>query len=135
MATEVENKTTVTATEEKQEDAPAVLTVTESNVETATTEAVAVTEGAESSDAAAAVVAVIKEPAPKKPTVHRVNYEKDVIYLFQFSRTPLLPSVSPYCLKVETWLRLVGLKYEVSHKFHFLQTTKIYNQQQYILIE
>lgn len=110
MATEVENKTTVTATEEKQEDAPAVLTVTESNVETATTEAVAVTEGAESSEA---VVAVAKEPAPKKPTVHRVNYEKDVIYLFQFSRTPLLPSVSPYCLKVETWLRLVGLKYEV----------------------
>lgn len=117
MATEVENKTTVTATEEKQEDAPAVLTVTESNVETATTEAVAVTEGAEE-----AVVAVVKEPAPKKPTVHRVNYEKDVIYLFQFSRTPLLPSVSPYCLKVETWLRLVGLKYEVRVMLQLIDT-------------
>jgi len=49
-----------------------------------------------------------------KATVHKQNYEKDIIYLYQFSRTPLLPSLSPYCLKVETWLRLAGLKYEVS---------------------
>lgn len=49
-----------------------------------------------------------------KPAVHKQNYEKDVIYLYQFSRTPVLPSMSPYCLKVETWLRLAGLKYEVS---------------------
>ncbi|RVE48223.1 hypothetical protein evm_007080 [Chilo suppressalis] len=53
------------------------------------------------------------EPAPPKPTVHKVNYEKDVVYLYQFSRTPLLPSTSPYCLKVETWLRLAGIKYEI----------------------
>ncbi|CAG9781993.1 unnamed protein product [Diatraea saccharalis] len=52
------------------------------------------------------------EPAPPKPSVHKVNYEKDVVYLYQFSRTPLLPSTSPYCLKVETWLRLAGIKYE-----------------------
>jgi hypothetical protein len=54
------------------------------------------------------------QPATPKPTVHKQNYEKDIIYLYQFSRTPLLPSLSPYCLKVETWLRLAGLKYEVS---------------------
>ena len=56
-------------------------------------------------------------PASKAETpkfsVHKTNFEKDVIYLYQFSRTPLLPSLSPYCLKVETWLRLAGLKYEV----------------------
>lgn len=52
------------------------------------------------------------EPAPKC-NVHKTNFEKDMIYLYQFSRTPLLPSLSPYCLKVETWLRLAGLKYEV----------------------
>lgn len=54
------------------------------------------------------------QPAAPKPAVHKQNYEKDVIYLYQFSRTPMLPSLSPYCLKVETWLRLAGLKYEVS---------------------
>lgn len=54
------------------------------------------------------------EPAPPKPTVHKANFEKDVVYLYQLSRTPLLPSTSPYCLKIETWLRLAGVKYEVS---------------------
>lgn len=57
-------------------------------------------------------------PAPKC-NVHKTNFEKDVIYLYQFSRTPLLPSLSPYCLKVETWLRLAGLKYEVGLSIHY----------------
>ncbi|KAL1456174.1 hypothetical protein WDU94_000922 [Cyamophila willieti] len=57
----------------------------------------------------------VTEPAPPKITAHKVNFEKDVIYLYQFSRTPVIPSISPYCLKVETWLRLAGLKYEVRH--------------------
>lgn len=55
-----------------------------------------------------------KEVAPPKPTVHKADYQSDVVYLYQFMRTPVLPSLSPYCLKVETWLRLAGLKYEVS---------------------
>jgi hypothetical protein len=45
--------------------------------------------------------------------VHKTNYEKDIVYLYQFSRTPLLPSLSPFCLKVESWLRLAGIKYEI----------------------
>jgi len=60
-----------------------------------------------------------KEPAPPKPAVHK-HFEKDVVYLYQFTRTPVLPSLSPYCLKVETWLRLAGLKYEnVDHKMKY----------------
>ncbi|XP_055923274.1 failed axon connections isoform X2 [Eupeodes corollae] len=63
---------------------------------------------------------VTKTEAPPKYNVHKANFEKDVIYLYQFSRTPLLPSLSPYCLKVETWLRMAGLKYEnVDHKMRF----------------
>ncbi|XP_030371828.1 failed axon connections isoform X2 [Scaptodrosophila lebanonensis] len=70
---------------------------------------------------AAAAAAPAKSEAPaQKFNVHKANFEKDIIYLYQFSRTPLLPSLSPYCLKVETWLRLVGLKYEnVDHKMRF----------------
>lgn len=71
----------------------------------------AVTETA--NDAAAAT-----PPAPAAPKgCKKLNFEKDVIYLYQFSRTPTIPSVSPFCLKVETWLRLAGLKYEVSSSF------------------
>lgn len=54
------------------------------------------------------------EPSPPKLTVHKANFEKDIAYLYQFPRAPLLPSTSPFCLKVETWLRLTGIKYEVS---------------------
>lgn len=59
--------------------------------------------------------------APKvKPVVHKVDYEKDVVYLYQFSRFPTLPSASPFCLKVETWLRMAGIKYEnVDHKLKY----------------
>lgn len=54
------------------------------------------------------------DPIPPKPSVHKINFEPDIVYLYQFSRTPLLPSTSPYCLKVETWFRMAGIKYEVS---------------------
>ncbi|XP_076626278.1 failed axon connections isoform X2 [Colletes latitarsis] len=71
----------------------------------------------EIADAAAATAS----SAPTKAiSVHKTNYEKDIVYLYQFSRTPLLPSLSAYCLKVETWLRLNGIKYEnVDHKMKF----------------
>lgn len=55
-----------------------------------------------------------KKSVAPKPTVHKVDYEKDVVYLYQFSRCPTLPSASPFCLKVENWLRMNGVGYEVS---------------------
>ncbi|KAG6457153.1 hypothetical protein O3G_MSEX010128 [Manduca sexta] len=57
------------------------------------------------------------ELSQPKPTVRKTNFEKDVVYLYQFPRNPLLPSTSSFCLKVETWLRLAGIKYEnVDHR-------------------
>lgn len=54
-----------------------------------------------------------KEPAPPPPPpVHKKDFEKDVVYLYQFPRCPKLPNISPKCLKVETWLKLHGIKYE-----------------------
>merc|ERR1719251_409334 len=54
-----------------------------------------------------------KEPAPPPPPpVHKKDFEKDIVYLYQFPRCPKLPNISPKCLKVETWLKLHGIKYE-----------------------
>lgn len=100
MATEVENNVPVPIeTKEIKEEA------VDNKTETA---------ASEKTETAAEAPVAAKEPAPPKVLVHKSNFDKDVVYLYQFSRTPLLPSVSPYCLKVETWLRLAGLKYEVS---------------------
>ncbi|XP_026477171.1 failed axon connections-like [Ctenocephalides felis] len=104
MATEVVNNVQVTEKDVKEE-------LPEKKIE----EEAPATEKSEKADEAPASKT---EPAPPKVLVHKTNFEKDTVYLYQFSRTPLLPSMSPYCLKVETWLRLAGIKYEVSSFLH-----------------
>merc|ERR1712168_1745005 len=61
------------------------------------------------------------DPAkPKKPTTHVKDFEEDMVYLFQFTRSPQIPSISPFCLKLESWLKLHGIKYQnVDHKCKF----------------
>jgi len=74
----------------------------------------------ETKEASEQPAAPAPEPQPPKPVVRKTNFEKDIVYLYQFTRTPVVPSLSPYCLKVETWLRLAGLKYEnVDHKMKY----------------
>ncbi|KAJ6646005.1 Failed axon connections [Pseudolycoriella hygida] len=104
MATEVANQQ-ITATEENTAETKAEETAVvkdEQKPDEATK------NNAENHSEAPAPAKVV---APKI-TVHKADFEKDIIYLYQFSRTPFVPSLSPYCLKVETWLRLAGLKYE-----------------------
>lgn len=124
VVTEVTTTTVVTevtaAAPIKKEDetAAATITTTEKSDETktATEKPAADTESAPPAAVAVAatpVVAAAKVVAPKV-TVHKADFEKDVVYLYQFSRTPQLPSLSPYCLKTETFLRLTGIKYQVS---------------------
>jgi len=57
---------------------------------------------------------------PKKPSLHQKDPEEDMVYLFQFQRSPQIPSISPFCLKLESWLKLHGIKYvNVDHKCKF----------------
>ena len=44
------------------------------------------------------------------------EYKNDTVYLFTFPRkfTRQLLNLSPYAVKLETWLRLKKIKYEVS---------------------
>merc|ERR1711910_218440 len=61
-----------------------------------------------------------KEVKPKKPVSHVQDFEEDMVYLFQFTRSPQIPSISPFCLKLESWLKLHGIKYQnVDHKCKF----------------
>ena len=47
------------------------------------------------------------------PELVKRDWEKDVVYLVQFPRAGSVPSVSPFALKLETWLRMADVKYKV----------------------
>lgn len=46
-------------------------------------------------------------------SIKNKDWEEDVVYLYQFPRPKDSPNYSPYCLKVETFLRMNNIKYEV----------------------
>lgn len=46
------------------------------------------------------------------------DWEKDIVYLVQIPRAGIIPSVSPFCLKLETWLRIADVPYHnISNDF------------------
>lgn len=46
------------------------------------------------------------------------DWKQDTVYLIQFPRAGCIPTISPYCLKLETWLRFTGLTFQnVSNEF------------------
>ena len=42
------------------------------------------------------------------------GYPKDVVILHQFKTSETMPSFSSFCLKMETWLKMCGIPYQVT---------------------
>ncbi|KAF7637720.1 hypothetical protein Mgra_00002979 [Meloidogyne graminicola] len=46
------------------------------------------------------------------------SWGEDIVNLVQFPRTHTIVDASPFCVKLETWLRITGIKYKnVSNEF------------------
>lgn len=57
------------------------------------------------------LVGYIFKKSRKSP--YKTDYRPNVVYLYQFPRAKVIPNVSPFALKLETWLRMAGIIYEV----------------------
>ncbi|GMR45158.1 hypothetical protein PMAYCL1PPCAC_15353, partial [Pristionchus mayeri] len=61
---------------------------------------------------------LVKKFKGNKPVeLQEKDYKKDVVYLYQFGGTPTASSLSPFCIKVEAFLRLHSIKFERRNTF------------------
>ena len=51
--------------------------------------------------------------------------DKDIVYLIQFPVSPYIRSISPFALKLETYLRLKKIKYEPVYSLKFSKKGQI----------
>jgi len=64
----------------------------------------------------------LKPKRDKHPVVK--NWKKDMVYLCQFPCSPKMRSISPFAIKLETWLRLTGIQYTNVYTTTFSKSTK-----------
>ena len=56
---------------------------------------------------------LFRESIPKNECpLRKPDYQKDMIYMVQFPVSPFIRSISPFALKLETYLRLKKVSYE-----------------------
>ncbi|KAM3717604.1 Uncharacterized protein ACO02O_01627 [Dirofilaria immitis] len=48
----------------------------------------------------------------QRKTPIKNDYKQGMVYLYQFPRVKYIPNISPFCLKLETWLRMADIQYE-----------------------
>uniref|UniRef100_A0A1I7TFF8 Glutathione S-transferase n=1 Tax=Caenorhabditis tropicalis TaxID=1561998 RepID=A0A1I7TFF8_9PELO len=54
-----------------------------------------------------------------KPKIHKRDFKKDTVYLYQFRRLKNCPNMSPFCMKIEIICRIYGIDYEVIENANF----------------
>jgi len=65
----------------------------------------------------------VRRDAFQKSLFHPI-WEKDVVYLMIFPCSPKMRNISPFAIKLETWLRLAKIRYEVWYTTTFSKTTR-----------
>ncbi|KAI6183604.1 Failed axon connections-like protein [Aphelenchoides bicaudatus] len=62
----------------------------------------------------------VETPKPENPKPQKSkrqpyvrDFEEGLVYLFQYPRLKEFPNLSPFCLKLETWLRFSEIKYKM----------------------
>ena len=53
----------------------------------------------------------------------QIQHEEDIVYLYSFPRsiTRQMVNLSPYAIKLETWMRLKKIKYQVGISLFFIE--------------
>ena len=60
----------------------------------------------------AALIMYKKLTKPARKPIQKTDWKKDMVYLYQFPLVPKVRTISPFALKLETWLRVNKIAYE-----------------------
>lgn len=58
--------------------------------------------------------------------IHKTDYKKDTVYLYQFKRIKSCPNLSPFCMKLEILCRAYNIPYEVWDHWNFRALTQYF---------